>query len=78
MKTFPDTNGNGIPDIPARYRQPEGRFSAAPSWNPVRLIAGGNGITYGALGIGIGVLALAGILTCLVIRFLRTKISSAR
>jgi hypothetical protein len=53
MKSFPDLDGNGIPDIPARYRHPEGRFSPAPSWNPIRLIAGGNGITYGAIGIGI-------------------------
>ena len=51
MKSFPDTDGNGIPDIPARYRHPEGRFSPSPSWNPIRLIAGGNGITYGAIGI---------------------------
>ena len=53
MKSFPDLDGNGIPDIPARYRQPEGRFSPSPSWNPIRLIAGGNWITYGAIGIGI-------------------------
>ena len=52
LKSFPDSDGNGIPEIPARYRQPEGRFAAAPSWNPVDLIAGGNAITYGALGIG--------------------------
>jgi 5'-nucleotidase / UDP-sugar diphosphatase len=53
MKSFADLNGNGIPEIPARYRQPEGRFSPSPSWNPIRLIAGGNWITYGAIGIGI-------------------------
>jgi 5'-nucleotidase / UDP-sugar diphosphatase len=53
MKNFPDLDGNGIPEIPARYRHPEGRFSPAPSWNPIRLVAGGNGITYGAIGIGI-------------------------
>ena len=74
MKGFPDVDGNGIPDIPARYRQPEGRFAADPSWNPIRLIAGGNGITYGALGIGIGVLVLAVILLRLSIRLLRRKI----
>jgi len=53
MRSFPDENGNGIPDIPTRYRQPEGRFSPSPSWNPIRLIAGGNIITYGAIGIGV-------------------------
>ena len=74
MKGFPDVDGNGIPDIPARYRQPEGRFAADPSWNPIRLIAGGNGITYGVLGIGIGVLVLTVILLRLSIRLLRRKI----
>ncbi|MBU2026872.1 MAG: hypothetical protein KJ814_04525 [Proteobacteria bacterium] len=74
MKGFPDVDGNGIPDIPARYQQPEGRFAADPSWNPIRLIAGGNGITYGVLGIGIGVLVLAVILLRLSIRLLRRKI----
>jgi 2',3'-cyclic-nucleotide 2'-phosphodiesterase (5'-nucleotidase family) len=74
MKGFPDVDGNGIPDIPARYRQPEGRFAADPSWNPIRLIAGGNGITYGVLVIGMGVLVLAVILLRLSIRLLRRKI----
>jgi 2',3'-cyclic-nucleotide 2'-phosphodiesterase (5'-nucleotidase family) len=78
MKGFPDADGNGIPDIPARYQQPEGRFAADPSWNPIRLIAGGNGITCGVLGIGIGVLVLAVILLRLSIRLLRRKIPSKR
>ncbi len=73
LKSFPDTDGNGIPDIPARYRQPEGRFSAAPSWNPIRLVAGGNGITYGAIGIGILLHVLMIIPLGFVIRLIRRK-----
>ncbi|MBE0555971.1 MAG: 5'-nucleotidase C-terminal domain-containing protein, partial [Proteobacteria bacterium] len=46
LQSFPDSDGNRIPEIPSRYRQPEGRFAASPSWNPVDLIAGGNAITY--------------------------------
>ncbi len=45
LRTFPDADGNGIPDIPARYQKPEGRHAAAPSWNPIALIAGTNGLT---------------------------------
>jgi 5'-nucleotidase/UDP-sugar diphosphatase len=78
LKSFPDTDGNGIPDIPARYRQPEGRFSAAPSWNPIRLVAGGNGITYGAIGIGIVLHVLMIIPLGFLIRFIRRKISAGR
>jgi 2',3'-cyclic-nucleotide 2'-phosphodiesterase (5'-nucleotidase family) len=62
MKSFPDTDGNGIPNIPDRYRAPEGRITAAPSWNPVWLIAGGNRITYGALAAAILLLGILGLL----------------
>ncbi len=73
LKSFPDSDGNGIPEIPARYRQPEGRFAAAPSWNPVDLIAGGNAITYGALGIGLLLILLAAGLILLVVHLVRRK-----
>ena len=60
MKTFPDKDGNGIPNIPDQYRRPEGRFIAVPSWNPFQLIAGGNYITYGILGAGILIFLILG------------------
>ena len=60
MKTFPNTGRNGIPNIPNRYRHPEGRLAAAPSWNPFQLIAGGNYITYGILGAGILIFLMLG------------------
>jgi 5'-nucleotidase/UDP-sugar diphosphatase len=78
MKSFPDVDGNGITDIPNRYRQPEGRFSAAPSWNPIRLIAGGNVITYGAIGIGIVLHVLGIVLMGFVVRSVRRYISLKR
>jgi len=74
MKSFPDEDGNGIPDIPTRYRQPEGRFAPSPSWNPIRLIAGGNGITYGAVGIVILVPVLGAILIGFFFRLVRRRI----
>jgi 2',3'-cyclic-nucleotide 2'-phosphodiesterase (5'-nucleotidase family) len=73
MNSFPDTDGNGIPDIPDRYRRPEGRILAAPSWNPVRLIAGGNKITYGILAAGILILCLSGLLWWKVRKWLARK-----
>jgi 5'-nucleotidase/UDP-sugar diphosphatase len=62
MKSFPDTDGNGVPNIPEKYRQPEGRITSAPSWNPVRLITCGNRITYGVLAAAILLLSLSGLL----------------
>ncbi len=50
LQSFPDRNGNGIPDVPDRYRGAEGRYRAVPSWNPASLIGGGGRITYGLLG----------------------------
>ena len=73
MKSFPDVDGNGIPDIPARYRQPEGRFSPSPSWNPIRLIAGGNWITYGAIGIGILLHIMGAVLIGFFFRLIRRR-----
>jgi 2',3'-cyclic-nucleotide 2'-phosphodiesterase (5'-nucleotidase family) len=78
LKSFPDSNGNGIPEIPLRYRQAEGRFAAVPSWNPVDLIAGGNIITYGAIGIGVLLHVLMILLIGFSVRLIRRKISTGR
>ncbi len=43
LSSFPEKNG--IPTVPERYAKPEGRIVAEASWNPVKLIAGGNWIT---------------------------------
>jgi len=74
MRRFPDADGNGIPDVPTRYRQPEGRFSPSPSWNPIRLIAGANGITYGAIGIGILLHIFGIVLIGFLFRLIRRRI----
>ena len=63
MQSFQDTDGNGILEIPEKYAKPEGRYLAVPSWNPLQLIAGGNGITYGALAIVLVLLCIV----CLVV-----------
>lgn len=54
--TFLDADGNGIPDVPRRYRGPEGRCFAVPSWNPIDMVGGGNYVTYGVLIIAILIL----------------------
>ncbi|HPK54240.1 MAG TPA: bifunctional UDP-sugar hydrolase/5'-nucleotidase, partial [Smithellaceae bacterium] len=57
MQSFP--RDSGIPLVPAQYKTTEGRILAVPSWNPVKLIAGGNAITYGALAVLVILLGLA-------------------
>lgn len=62
LGSFPDTDGNGIPNIPKKYSGPEGRILPVPSWNPIRLVAGGNRVTWGILAAAILLLVLLGLL----------------
>jgi len=49
LKSCPDTNGNGIPDVPLRYRNPEGRITIHASFHPVEFFRGATFITWGIL-----------------------------
>lgn len=76
LQGFPDIDGNGIPDMPGRYRQPEGRFGAAPSLNPIDLLAGGNIITWAAVAIGLLLLVLLVGLVWFALRLVRRRLRS--
>ena len=58
MQSFKDANSHNLSEIPVKYSKPEGRYDAQPSWNPVKLIAGGNAFTYGAFILGLILLVL--------------------
>ena len=73
LRSFPDTDKNGLPEIPARYRAPEGRLVAEASWNPVKLVAGGTFITYGAIGVLALALFIAVWLIRTAVRFVRRR-----
>jgi len=51
VRSFPDTNGNGIPDIPDKYKGKLGRIIEAPSWNPMTLVSRGTTPTLVVTGI---------------------------
>ncbi|PKN18279.1 MAG: bifunctional metallophosphatase/5'-nucleotidase [Deltaproteobacteria bacterium HGW-Deltaproteobacteria-6] len=53
VRSFPDTNGNGIPDVPEKYRDKLGRIVEAPSFNPCNLVSGATTPTLVVTGIGI-------------------------
>jgi 4-hydroxybenzoate polyprenyltransferase len=74
LKTFPDADGNGIPDIPKRYERPAGQFASVPSWSPAALLAGAGLLTYGALALAVLVLVLA----ALIVRRIRRRRNSKR
>jgi 5'-nucleotidase/UDP-sugar diphosphatase len=73
LRSFKDKNKNGIPDIPEKYQRPEGRIQAELSMNPIKLIAGGNAITYGALLIGLVLLCAWFFLMRMVVRKIRSS-----
>jgi 5'-nucleotidase len=73
LKSFPDRDGDGIPDIPLRYARPEGRFASVPSWNPVSLLAGAGLLTFGPLAMIILIIVLAIILVRRRIRRRRSR-----
>lgn len=51
LSSMPDTDGDSIPNIPARYRQPEGRNVVEPSYNLHALLIGANYITFIVLAV---------------------------
>ncbi len=67
VQSFPDADGDGVPEIPARFAGPEGRIVRAPSLNPVALLAGAGWVTWAAIGAVVLVLAvLAGLVLLIV------------
>jgi 5'-nucleotidase/UDP-sugar diphosphatase len=61
LRSLPDTDGDGIANIPEKYRGKLGRNVVEASWNPYRLLKRGTYVTwiaFAALMIGL-VLVLA-------------------
>ncbi|MBA7559479.1 hypothetical protein ES708_01094 [subsurface metagenome] len=50
IRSFPDTTGDGVSDIPERYRGRLGRQLVEASWNPFKLLKGGTYVTWIAFG----------------------------
>jgi 5'-nucleotidase len=73
VKNFPDKNGDGIPDIPEKYRGKLGRIIKEPSWNPVSLLSRGTYVTWIAFGVIIGLILILGFGVFLFSRKLRKK-----
>lgn len=46
IRSFPDKDGDGLPEIAERYRQKEGRIIVEKSWNPFKLLRRGTYVTW--------------------------------
>ncbi len=76
VQTFADTDGNGIANMPDRYRGPEGRQIRIDSLNPYYLLKGGNYLTwiaFSAIILSLGIFVLAVYIPMRVVRKRRTK-----
>jgi len=71
--SFPDTDDDGLVEIPDRYRETEGRIVREPSLNPVRLVAGGNYLTWIAVGGVLLALLLIAAVIVVPVRIIRKK-----
>jgi len=59
IQSFSDTDADGLPNVPDKYRDKLGRNVTEASWNPYQLLKRGNYITwltFAALGIGVFIL----------------------
>jgi 5'-nucleotidase / UDP-sugar diphosphatase len=51
IRSFPDTDGDGLPNVPDKYRGKLGRNGVESSWNPFKLLKRGTYMTWIAFGI---------------------------
>lgn len=73
VKTFPDTDGDGIANIPAKYKTKLGRIIREPSFNPVSLLWRGTYVTWIGFCLFLIVLGLAGAGTFFIVKKIRKK-----
>jgi 5'-nucleotidase/UDP-sugar diphosphatase len=53
IRSFPDKDGDGLPDVPDKYRAKLGRQIVQASWNPYHLLRGGNYLTWIVFGVAV-------------------------
>ncbi|MCK9230044.1 MAG: bifunctional metallophosphatase/5'-nucleotidase [Syntrophales bacterium] len=73
MKSFPDSTGDGIPDIPVRYASTESRITVDPSLHPLDLVRGGTMITWAVSALALLILTAPVVLLKLLRRRRRSR-----
>ena len=67
VRSFADRDGDGIPDIPVKYKGKLGRIVKEPSWNPVHLLSRGTCVTWIAFGAVVVIFLVLGSVTYFVV-----------
>jgi 5'-nucleotidase/UDP-sugar diphosphatase len=73
IRNFPDTNGDGIPDVPEKYRGKLGRIVAQASYNPVSLLSRGTMVTWAAFSAVVVFILILASITVIVVKRVRRK-----
>jgi len=73
IQSFPDTNGDGIPDVPDKYRGKLGRMTRQASWNPVSLLSRGTVVTWASFSILLLVILVVGFVSVFVVKILKRR-----
>jgi 5'-nucleotidase len=68
IKSLPDLNGDGTPDIPDKYKGKLGRIVREASWNPVSLLSRGTMVTWGAFSALIILILLLALMAFIVVK----------
>ena len=68
VRSFPDRDGDGIPDIPEKYKGKLGRIVKEPSWSPVHILSRGTHVTWIVFSAVVVILLVLGSVTYLVVR----------
>ncbi len=74
VRSFPDKDGDGIPDIPDKYKGKLGRIAKEPSWHPVSLLSRSTKPTWIALGALAVILLILGSVCYLLVKKMRRPI----
>ena len=73
IKSFPDSNGDGVPDVPEAYRGVPGRQQSQPSWNPYQLLRHGNYLTWTVFAVLVVLLSLGWLVLRFIVRRRKRK-----
>jgi 5'-nucleotidase/UDP-sugar diphosphatase len=78
LTTFPDSDKDGVPDVPERYEQPEGQILVDTSWNPIDLLKGGKSITFIFVTVAVLMLVLIGLSVWGIVRLFQRAMKPKR
>jgi 5'-nucleotidase len=71
VRSFEDVDGNGLADIPEKYRSPEGRIVEVKSWHPVLLFKNATYLTWSVTAFALVVFAGVCLTALVVVRKLK-------